>query len=93
MYAAVVRALKEAEGMIAADKPAAAAILLESMGGSGWTIDELVAVLNDPSTKYTMLPENVLTYANFMHQIGSIKNAPTGIGDLFFETPEVAGGT
>lgn len=36
--------------------------------------------------------ENVLAYANFMHEIGSLKNKPASIKDLFFDTPEVAGG-
>jgi NitT/TauT family transport system substrate-binding protein len=50
------------------------------------------AILNDPGTKYTLRPENVLKYAAFMNEIGSLKNKPTSIPDLFFDTPEVAGG-
>jgi NitT/TauT family transport system substrate-binding protein len=77
--------------MIAEDKRNAAA-LLESMGGKGWSIDELVAILDDPGTKYTLRPENVLKYGSFMNEIGSLKNEPTSISDLFFDTPEIAGG-
>jgi NitT/TauT family transport system substrate-binding protein len=90
--AAVLKALKQAQEMIAKDKRNAASVLLESMGGKGWSVDELVEILNDPGTKYTTKPENVLKYATFMNQIGSLKNRPTSISDLFFDTPEVADG-
>lgn len=90
--AAVLKALKQAQKMIAEDKRNAASVLLESMGGKGWSIDELVAILDDPGTKYTLRPENVLKYAAFMSEIGSLKNKPTSIPDLFFDTPEIAGG-
>jgi NitT/TauT family transport system substrate-binding protein len=36
-----------------------------------------------------MKPENVLTYAHFMHDIGSLKNKPAGLSDLFFENLEM----
>jgi NitT/TauT family transport system substrate-binding protein len=90
--AAVLKALKQAQKMIAEDKRNAASVLLESMGGKGWSVDELVTILSDPSTKYTLTPENVLKYATFMSEIGSLKNKPASISDLFFDTPEVTGG-
>ena len=90
--AAVLKALKQAQAMIAKDKRNAAAVLLESMGGKGWSIDDLVEILNDPGTKYTTRPENVLKYGIFMNEIGSLKNKPASIPDLFFGTPDVAGG-
>ena len=92
LCAAVLKALKRAQEMIAEDKRNAAAILLDSMGGKGWSVDELVAILNDPTTKYTLKPENVMAYANFMHDVGSLKNKPASIADLFFVTPETSGG-
>ncbi|MBM0207022.1 ABC transporter substrate-binding protein [Micromonospora sp. STR1s_5] len=92
LFGAVVKALKRAQEMIAEDKKNAAAVLLEAMGGKGWTVEELVAILNEPGTKYTMKPENVLAYANFMHEIGSLKNKPAGLDELFFDNPETAGG-
>lgn len=92
VFGAVVKALKRAQEMIAEDKKAAAAVLLEAMGGKGWSVEELVEILNEPGTKYTMKPENVLTYANFMHEIGSLKNKAAGLNDLFFDNPDVAGG-
>ncbi len=55
-------------------------------------MDELVAILNEPTTKYTLKPENVMAYAGFMHEVGSLKSKPASIADLFFSTPEVATG-
>jgi NitT/TauT family transport system substrate-binding protein len=48
-----------------------------------------VEVLNDPHVKFTTTPENVTKYANFMHDVGSIKNRPSSWKDLFF--PEIHG--
>jgi NitT/TauT family transport system substrate-binding protein len=91
--AAVLKALKRAEEMIGEDKHNAAQVLLEAMGGGkGWSVDEFVAILNDPATKYTTRPENVLKYANFMHEIGSIRNKPNLLSHLFFDSKEVDGG-
>jgi NitT/TauT family transport system substrate-binding protein len=41
-------------------------------------------VLDDPDIKFTLTPQNVKTYADFMADIGSIKNRPTSWKDLFF---------
>ena len=92
VYAAFVKALKEAQALIMQDKDAAVKVLLESMGGSAGSAAEMLAILNDPTTKYTTQPENVMKYALFMHEIGSLKNRPAAIGDLFFSGAEVAQG-
>jgi NitT/TauT family transport system substrate-binding protein len=88
-YAAFVAALKDAQAMIAADPRDAAQTLLDSMGGKGVTVDDLVTILRNPVTKYTVVPENVLTYAHFMHEIGSLKSDPSSLGALFFDDPAV----
>ncbi|MEB2398218.1 MAG: PhnD/SsuA/transferrin family substrate-binding protein [Alcaligenaceae bacterium] len=91
VYAAFVAALQEAQEMIKADKEAAAKVLIESMGGSG-AVPDMVEILNNPSTKYTAKPENVMKYAAFMHEIKSIKNRPEKLEDLFFPGPAVSQG-
>jgi NitT/TauT family transport system substrate-binding protein len=91
-YAAFVAALKQSFDMIRADKKAAAQVLLDSMGGKGWSVEELADMLNDPTIKYTIKPENVMKYATFMNEIGSLKNAPASIQDLFFAGSDVSGG-
>ena len=92
VYAAFIGALRQAVAMIRADKRAAAEVLLESMGGRGWSIDELVGMLDDPDIKYTATPENVTKYAAFMHAIGTLKNRPASISELFFPEADVAAG-
>lgn len=89
IYGAVLKALEEANAMILADRPAAAALLLASAGEGGFSQEEIVEVLQDPSIKFTTTPENVMKYADFMHRVGSIKNQPASWKDLFF--PEIHG--
>jgi NitT/TauT family transport system substrate-binding protein len=89
IYRAVLKALEEANAIIVADKSRAAAVLLASTGEGGFSQDEIVEVLRDPSIKFTTTPENVMKYTDFMHGIGSIANRPTSWKDLFF--PEIHG--
>jgi NitT/TauT family transport system substrate-binding protein len=83
VYGAVLKAIDEADRMIAADKKSAAALLKD------FSVNETVDVLSDPHVKFTTTPENVMKYADFMHSIGSIKNRPASWKDLFF--PEIHG--
>jgi NitT/TauT family transport system substrate-binding protein len=93
VYGAFVSALKEAQDMILQDKPGAVKILLESMGGANaGSAEDMMAILNDPTTKYTVTPENVMKYAAFMKEIGSLKNKPASIDELFFKGADVSGG-
>jgi NitT/TauT family transport system substrate-binding protein len=93
VYAAFVAALKEAQDMIAKDKEGAVKVLLESMGGANaGSAEDMMAILNDPTTKYTLKPENVMKYANFMNSIGSLKNKPVAIDELFFKGADLTGG-
>ena len=89
VYAAVLKAIEDANQMIAADRKSAAELLLASSGEKGFSVQEIVDVLSDPHTKFTTTPENVMKYANFMHRIGSIRNQPASWKDLFF--PEIHG--
>ena len=87
VYAAVLKALDDAIDVIVDDKQDAAETLLASSGDSGFSLEEIVSLLNDPSVKFTTTPENVMKYAEFMQSVGSIKNRPASWKDLFF--PEV----
>lgn len=83
IFAAVLKALEEANRMIVADKNMAADLLVTSEGG-GLTREEIVEVLNDPHIKFTTTPEHVMKYAEFMAASGSIRNRPGSWKDLFF---------
>jgi NitT/TauT family transport system substrate-binding protein len=87
IYGAVLKAIEEANHMIAADRKSAAELLLASTNDKGFSVQEIVDVLSDPHIRFTTTPENVMKYADFMHSIGSIKNRPASWRDLFF--PEI----
>jgi NitT/TauT family transport system substrate-binding protein len=87
IYRAVLRALEEANARIASDVRDAAAILMASTPDSGFSIEDTVAMLEDPDVTFTTTPENVGRYADFMHQIGSIGQRPASWKDVFF--PEI----
>lgn len=88
---AVLKALDEANAMIVADKKKAAETMLGSTTEGG-TLDEILAVLNDPDIRFTTTPESVMKYAEFMHSIHSIEHLPMSWKDLFFsEIHEKAG--
>lgn len=89
VYGAVLAALEDAGRRIAADKPAAARVLLASAPQAGFSLQEVVDLLNDPEIRFTTTPENLMKYASFMHSIGSLKHQPASWKDLFF--PEIQG--
>jgi NitT/TauT family transport system substrate-binding protein len=92
-YRAFLAALKEAQRMIKDDPKGSVEVLVASMGGkSPLSNEELLAILQRPSLKYTSVPENVLKYASFMHEIGSTSNRPVSLADMFFEEDAVKGG-
>lgn len=93
IYRAVLRALEEATARIAANTREAAEILMASAPDSGFTLDETVAMLEDPAVKFTTTPENVGKYAEFMHGIGSIEAKPASWKDVFFSDIHSAPGS
>ncbi len=88
IYAAFLKAFGAAIDEINKDKPAAAAHYIEWAKYKG-PKDLPLKVLDDPQVKFTMTPQNTIKYADFMHQVGSIKVKPKSWKDLFF--PEVHG--
>src|SRR5688572_969447 len=87
-FKAVLDALTEATDAINADKKRAAETYVREGGGKE-SVDKILKLMSDPQVKYTMAPENVLPYAQFMHKIGTLKNEPKSWKDLFF--PDIHG--
>jgi len=85
-YKAVVDALKEATDSVNKDKKRAAEIYVQE-SGTKETVDSILKIMNEPDVHYTMAPERVLPYAQFMHKVGTLKHEPQSWKDLFF--PEV----
>ncbi len=82
-YKAVFDAMKEATASINADKRRAAEVYVQEGGGKE-SVDKILKIMGDPQVNYTMSPERLLPYAQFMHQVGTLKNKPAAWQDLFF---------
>jgi NitT/TauT family transport system substrate-binding protein len=85
-YKAVLEALKQATDSINADKKRAAEIYVEE-GGNTERVAVILPMMEDPQVSYTLVPERVLPFAHFMHEVGALKNDPASWKDLFF--PEI----
>lgn len=85
-YAAVYAALAEAIDLINHDHKAVAGIFLR-MAGEKMSVDEVVRILDQPDMRYSLAPEGVMRYVDFMHRTGVIKVRPESWKDMFFPGP------
>jgi NitT/TauT family transport system substrate-binding protein len=84
---AFLAALSEAIETVNKDKRAAAKLYLELAHDTKSSVDEIFATISDKDYAFTLQPQKVFATAQFMAKIGSIKQAPASIDDLFF--PEI----
>jgi len=80
--AAFLAAMDEANALIAADPQAAAESFIR-LSSARVRPDEVLAMIQDPDTKFSTTPDGVGRYAAFMHQVGSIKVKPDKWSDMF----------
>jgi len=80
---AVLGALEDAIALINADRRKAAEIYLE-MTRERSTVEDLMEVLADPQITFTTTPINMMKYADFMHEIGTLRVKPADWKELFF---------
>src|SRR5258708_370407 len=92
-YGVFLAAFREAIAAINADKHAAAQILLDSPDGKGSTLGEIAEIVEDPDVRFTTAPQNVMTYATFLADVGQIKTRPAMWQDMFFPEIHDAGGS
>jgi len=83
LYEAFVKALDEATEMINRDKKWAAETYLR-MSKDKDSLQDILAMLNDPLIVFTTTPQNVMKYVDFMARTGVIKVRPDSWKDLFF---------
>ena len=83
LYEAFVKALDEATEMINRDKTWAAETYLR-MSKDKDSLQDILAMLNDPLIVFTTTPQKVMKYVNFMARTGVIKVRPESWKDLFF---------
>jgi len=84
VYRAFIAAMKEAIDTINKDKRSASKAYLEAANDTKNSIDDIYAMISDKDYAYTLQPQKVFATALFMAKIGSIKQAPGSIDDLFF---------
>src|SRR6185312_14766973 len=84
VYRAFIDAEKEAIDTINKDKRAAAKFYLEAANDTKNTVDDINAMISDKDYAFTLQPQKVFAPAQFMAKLGSIKQAPATIDDLFF---------
>jgi NitT/TauT family transport system substrate-binding protein len=92
-YASFLKAYEEANKTLNADKKRAAERYLEIAGDKKSSVDEILAMLNDPEIEFTMTPKATMTYATFMHKIGTIKVKPDSWKDICFDNVHSTNGS
>ena len=84
-YHAFIDAMKEAIETINKDKRTASKAYLEAARDTKDSVDDIYAIISDKDYAYTLQPQKVFATAQFMAKIGSIRQAPKSITDLFFD--------
>jgi NitT/TauT family transport system substrate-binding protein len=87
-YAAWLAATQDAMALINNDLEKAASIYLE-MSHDTTSREELLLMLRQKGTQFTMVPQKMMTYASYMADFGMIRTRPESWKDLFF--PEIQG--
>jgi sulfonate transport system substrate-binding protein len=92
VYAAFVAALDDATAQINKDKRKAAETYLRISKDKD-SLDDILAMLNDPEIKFTTTPNNTMKYVDFMHKVGSIKVKPDSWKDMYFPNAQKLSGS
>jgi sulfonate transport system substrate-binding protein len=92
LCAAFIAALDEANALIARDKKKAASIYL-AVSNQKSSPDEIVKILNDPDSRFSIIPDGTMKYAEFMARVGTIKVKPASWKELFFPPLHAAAGS
>jgi NitT/TauT family transport system substrate-binding protein len=86
LYKALVAAFEEATQELNRDVRPAAQYWIDNVKFK-MGVEKVAGIASGPQVKWTMVPENTMKYAQFMHAVGSIKAMPEDWKELFF--PEV----
>jgi len=83
LVAAILDAMREATAWIKADKRAAAEAYLR-ITKDKMPVDEMVAILNDPTMVITIVPKGADKISEFLAKVGRIKAKPDRWQDYYF---------
>lgn len=79
-----VAAQREASDYINAHHREAAQMYIAMTKEKKLTADDLVKILADPQVRISITPYNTMIFANYMHDVGSIKRMPASWKDYFW---------
>jgi NitT/TauT family transport system substrate-binding protein len=82
LTASFVAALGDAVAFVGANKAEAAQIYVQAARVKS-PETEIVRIISDPDLRFTLAPEGVMIYANFMHRVGLLKVKPETWKDVF----------
>ena len=85
LFKAVANALNESIKVANADKKAAA-VLWKNAQKASESVDDLVALLDDPGFEFTTQPHRIAFFAAFLNRIGTMKTKLGDWKELFWET-------
>jgi NitT/TauT family transport system substrate-binding protein len=89
---AVYAALSEAEEFINKNPGEAAQIYIKTTNEKRSSQEEMIKFISDPDNIWTTMPQQTMTFANFMHKVGTMKRTPDSWKDLYMpECHELAG--
>lgn len=91
-YKAFYDGLGHAIEIINKDKRAAAQLYLDVSKDTKNSAEDVLAIISEKDYAYTLKPQKVIATAAFMAKVGSIKQAPASLGDLFFPEASALGG-
>ena len=81
LYKALIAAFAEATEMLDRDVKDAAQYWIDNVK-SKMTVEKVAEIAAGKQVKWTMVPENTMKYAEFMHSVGSIKVKPATLEGL-----------
>lgn len=91
--AAVYAALSEAEDFINKNAGQAAEIYIKTTNEKKSTPADLTKYISDPDNVWTTTPQQTMTFAGFMHKVGTMKRVPSSWKDLYMpESHDLKGG-
>lgn len=89
---AVIAASEEAVALIR-DDPAGAAADYLAISGDRMAAQDLTALLREPGMVFSTRPEGTLTFAQFLHRIGTLRMQPAAWTDYFVPAAAGLGGS
>jgi len=93
LYRAYLDALEESVEIINRDKRAAARMYVEATSAKPEQLKEIEAVVLDPRVEFTAVPSGLMTFADFMHSVGTLNRKPSSWKDLCFPEASAKAGS